>query len=143
MLRSVRVKDFMQKDFVRLSPDDNMFHAVQVLVHKEIPAAVVMDERDNLVGVLSETDCVRVVLDASYNERPPGMVSEYMTSNVDTIDVDANLLDTAEVFRSKTYRLYPVMDHDRVVGVITRRRLLSATEPFFEERFKVAQRGDK
>ncbi|NVK18163.1 MAG: CBS domain-containing protein [Methylocystaceae bacterium] len=140
MLHTVRVKDFMVRDFVRLSPEEDMYHAVQTLVHKEIPAAVVMDKKDKLVGVLSETDCIRVVLDASYNERPPGMVAEYMTTDVDTINVDATLIDTAAVFKDKTYRLYPVMDHGHVVGIVTRRRVLRATEAFFE-RFNNVQRG--
>jgi CBS domain-containing protein len=140
MLKTSRVKDFMLKDYVALSPEDDMYHAVQVLVRKQIPAAVVVDKREKLVGVLSETDCVRVVLDASYNERPPGKVEEYMTTEMDTVDVDATLLDTAALFRDKTYRLYPVMDHGRLVGVVTRRRVLSAVEPFFE-RFKNEQRG--
>ncbi|MDV7338827.1 CBS domain-containing protein [Terasakiella sp. A23] len=140
MLHTVCVKDFMVRDFVKLSPDDDMYHAVQVLAHKEIPAAVVVDKKEKLVGILSETDCMRVVLDASYNERPPGTVEQYMTTNMDTIDVEATLIDTATVFRDKTYRLYPVLDHGRLVGIVTRRRVLRATEPFFE-RFKNVQRG--
>ncbi|WP_135079552.1 CBS domain-containing protein [Terasakiella sp. SH-1] len=140
MLHTVRVKDFMVTDFVTLRPEDDMYHAVQVLVHKEVPAAVVLDKRDKLVGVLSETDCVRVVLDASYNERPPGKVEEYMTTEMDTVDVDATLLDTAALFKEKTYRLYPVVDHGRLVGIVTRRRCLKATENFFE-RFNNEQPG--
>ncbi|SCA57473.1 conserved hypothetical protein [Candidatus Terasakiella magnetica] len=140
MLHTVRVQDFMVTDFVKLSPEDNMYHAVQVLAHKEIPAAVVVDKREKLVGILSETDCMRVVLDASYNERPPGSVEQYMTTEMDTIDVDSTLIDTAAIFRDKTFRLYPVMDHGRLVGIVTRRRVLRATEPFFE-RFNNVQRG--
>lgn len=140
MLQTVRVKDFMVTDFNVLRPDDDMYSAVKLLVHKEVPAAVVLDKRDKLVGLLSETDCVKVVLDASYNERPPGKVEEYMTTTMDTINVDATLIDTAEIFKTKTYRMYPVMDHGRLVGVVTRRRVLRATEQFFE-RFKNVQRG--
>lgn len=140
MLHTVRVQDFMVRDFVRLSPEESMYHAVQVLVHKEVPAAVVVDKKDKLVGILSETDCIRVVLDASYNERPPGTVEEYMTKDIQTIDVDATLIDVAALFKNKTYRMYPVTDHGRLVGVITRRRVLRATENFFE-RFNNKQRA--
>lgn len=140
MLHTVRVQDFMVTDFVKLSPEEDMYHAVKVLTHKEVPAAVVVDKKDKLVGVLSETDCMRVVLDASYNERPPGQVEQYMTTEMDTVDVDATLIDVAAIFRDKTHRLYPVMDHGRLVGIITRRRVLRATEPFFE-RFKNTQRS--
>ena len=140
MLHTVRVKDFMVTDFNILRPDDDMYSAVKLLVHKEIPAAVVLDKRDKLVGLLSETDCVKVVLDASYNERPPGKVEDYMTTTMDTVNVDATLIHTAEIFKTKTYRMYPVMDHGRLVGVVTRRRVLRATENFFE-RFKATQRG--
>lgn len=140
MLHTVRVQDFMVTDFVKLSPEEDMYHAVKVLTHKEVPAAVVVDKRDKLVGVLSETDCMRVVLDASYNERPPGIVEQYMTKTMDTVDVEATLTDVATIFRDKTHRLYPVMDHGRLVGIITRRRVLRATEPFFD-RFKTTQRG--
>ena len=68
MLKSVKVRDYMAANLVTLSPDMEILRAIHSLVENRISGAPVVDERGNLVGVLSEQDCMRVALNAGYHE---------------------------------------------------------------------------
>ena len=50
MLQSVSVRDFMATDITTFTPDMDVFHATQMLVHKKYSGACVVDEQDKLVG---------------------------------------------------------------------------------------------
>ncbi|MEZ5585015.1 MAG: CBS domain-containing protein [Candidatus Competibacteraceae bacterium] len=82
--------------------------------------------RGNLVGMLSEKDCMKVVLQASYHEERAGNVSEYMSRNVKTVNLDDSLLDVARMFLEAPYKRYPVMRDNVLVGQISRKDVLKA-----------------
>ena len=67
MPKSVSVKDYMAKSLITFSPDMGVLKAIQTLVEAEISGAPVVDSHGNVVGVLSEKDCLKVALDASYH----------------------------------------------------------------------------
>ncbi|WP_455205185.1 CBS domain-containing protein [Kaarinaea lacus] len=120
------VKDFMSAAVVTLSPEMEIMHAVRLLVEKGISGAPVLDQYGNLVGMLTEHDCIKVVLNAGYYGELGGQVLEFMHPQVETIDVDASILDVAEKFIHNEYRRYPVVDENRLVGQISRHDVLKA-----------------
>ena len=61
-LKSCRVRDFMAGRLVKFTPDTDMLDAIHELVHHRIAGAPVVDEQGELVGMLSETDCLKVAL---------------------------------------------------------------------------------
>ena len=61
-----KVRDYMTRKLVTLSPEMEVMEAVQVLVQKQISGAPVIDRFGTLVGMLSEKDCMRIVLNAGY-----------------------------------------------------------------------------
>jgi CBS domain-containing protein len=71
---------------------------------------------------------MRVALHAGYYGELGGRVSEYMSTDVKTIDADSSILELAELFLNAPYRRYPVMDDNRLVGQISRRDVLRAME---------------
>lgn len=129
MLRSVSVKDYMTASLVTFTPDMDVMDAVHLLVERRISGAPVLDEHGNLVGLLSEKDCIKVALDHGYYEESGGgRVAEYMTADVATVDIDTSVLEVARLFLNRPHRRYPVMDENRVVGQISRRDVLRALE---------------
>ena len=127
-LRSVRVRDYMAASLVVLQPDMEMLRAIHLFVENRISGAPVTDEHGNLVGVLSELDCMRVALNAGYYEQLGGQVHEYMSTDVRTVQADASILELAQMFLDSPYRRYPVLDNNRLVGQISRRDVLRALE---------------
>lgn len=126
MLQSITVKDYMTKNLVTLSPDMEILQAARVLVENAISGAPVIDERGNLVGMLTEKDCLKVAFHATYHGEWGGRVSEYMSQQVKTIEADTSIADLTELFLIDPHRRYPVMEDNRLVGQISRHDVLRA-----------------
>ena len=126
MLKSIKVSDYMAASLVTFKPEMEMRRAISLLVEKRISGAPVVDDRGNLVGVLSEQDCMRVALTAGYHEDFGGLVKEFMSPKVTTIDADTSILKLAQLFIDSPFRRYPVLQNNRLVGQISRRDVLRA-----------------
>lgn len=116
----------MSASLVTLHTDIDVMEAVQILTERGIPGAPVIDEVGNLVGLLTEKDCLEAVLKASYYGEWGGNVSEYMQTNVRTIDAATSIIDAAKLFIETSLRGFPVMDNNRIVGQLNRSDLLRA-----------------
>lgn len=125
-VKSVLVKDYMTASLVTLKPDMDVLDAIAVLIEHRIAGAPVVDHHGNLVGMLSEFDCMKVALDSSYYGEWGGRVSEFMTPDVITVPADMSIVDLARRFQESRLRRFPVMDENRLVGQISRRDVLRA-----------------
>ncbi len=92
----------------------------------QLSGAPVVDDRGNLVGVLSIKDCLKVAFSASYHQERGGSVSEFMSAEVETIESDTNIVEAAELFLNARYRRFPVVADGRLVGQISRYDVLKA-----------------
>ncbi len=102
-------------------------HAMRLFLMHRISGAPVIDEHGELVGMLTERDCLKSVVTAGYHgEGNGGAVSAFMTVDVVSVDATASLLDVAQMFITSAYRRFPVLDKGRVVGVISRRDVIRA-----------------
>ena len=127
-LKSCLVKDYMSRTLVTFKPETNVLDAVHTLVEHRIAGAPVVDDAGNLVGMLSEFDCMKVALQAGYHEMYGGPVRDYMSENVETVNAEMSIVDLASLFLESGYRRYPVMKDNRLVGQISRRDVLRALE---------------
>lgn len=125
-LKACRVRDYMAGRLVKFTPDMDVLDAIQELLHHRIAGAPVVNEHGELVGMLSETDCLKIALDAGYYGDWGGPVSEFMTPAVETVDADMNIVDLAEKFCKTGFRRFPVVKGNRLVGQISRRDVLRA-----------------
>ncbi|MDD9893815.1 MAG: CBS domain-containing protein [Gammaproteobacteria bacterium] len=129
MLHSISVKEYMSASVVTFSPDDDVLDAIHTLVERRISGSPVVDGAGNIVGMLSEKDCLKVALEAGYNEGMGGKVGDYMTANVETIDADSSIMEVAKAFIDQPYKRFPVVDEEeRLVGQISRADVLRAIE---------------
>ncbi len=123
---SANVKDYMSANLVTLSPTTGILEAARHLVEQRISGAPVVDHQGNLVGILSEKDCMRIALQAGYHSDAAGTVAEYMHQEVKTVEAELNIVDVAMMFIEDDYRRYPVIKDGRLVGQISRRDVLRA-----------------
>jgi CBS domain-containing protein len=124
--KSALVKNYMTGKLVTFHPDTDVLDAIHELVQQGIAGAPVTDNRGNLVGMLSELDCMKVALHAGYHGEWGGPVSDYMTRDIETVDADMSIIDLAQRFLDTTFRRFPVMKDHRLVGQISRRDVLRA-----------------
>jgi CBS domain-containing protein len=125
-VKAATVKDYMSGKLVTFSPQMDVLDAIHELVQRRIAGAPVVDDHGNLVGMLSEFDCMQVVLAASYHGEPGGPVSDLMVADVKTVDAGMSIVDLAELFIATGYRRFPVLKDNRLIGQISRRDVLRA-----------------
>ena len=123
-----KARDYMARNLVVLSPDMDVLHAISIFVERQISGAPVLDRFGNLVGMLSEKDCMRIALTAGYYGEWGGRVEEYMHAPVSTIDADMPIVEVAQLFAEHAFRRYPVLEDARLVGQISRSDVLRALQ---------------
>ena len=126
MLGEKTARDYMTRDVVTLAPEMDLRRAALVLLGSAISGAPVIDAGGGVVGILTEKDCFRVVFEASYHKDLCGPVSDYMSTDVETVDADTGIVEVLERFLRGRYRRFPVVSGGRLVGVIARRDALQA-----------------
>ena len=116
---------------VKVRADDNVLDAMQVIIDNKISGVCVVDDEANLVGILSELDCLRAVLGAVYNNSGIGNVSDHMaTDNLVVAHPNEDIVDVAQDMLLKNKRRRPVVEDGKLIGQITCRQLLSAVKKF-------------
>lgn len=133
-VKEIRVRDFMVPNPAVFTRDTDLLDAIRVLLDRRISGAPVVDERGNLIGVLTERDFLRAALVAGYHGESGGCVGDYMSSDVEAVHSDDSLLDVAMRFIETKYRRYPVIEDNRVVGLVARRDVLRAVLEVFGPR---------
>jgi CBS domain-containing protein len=126
--KSVLVKDYMAKSLITFKPETDVLDAVHELVKHRIAGAPVVDASGNLIGMLSELDCMKVALNAGYHGDWGGPVSDFMSEGVKTVDGEMSIVDLAQEFVESKYRRFPVVQNNRLIGQISRRDVLRALE---------------
>ena len=131
MLKSVNLRDYMLKHPIHVKATDNILDAVQVILDNKVSGVCVVDEHSNLVGILSELDCLRAALSATYNDNKIGLVRDYMASdNLVVANPNEDIVDVAQDMLQKNKRRRPVVEDGKLVGQITCRQLLKAVRSF-------------
>ena len=124
--KSALVRDYMSGHLVTFTPETDVLDAIHELVQKRIAGAPVVDDQGNLVGMLSELDCMKIAMTAGYHGDMGGPVADFMTADAVTIDANMSIFDLAQLFLTSGFRRYPVMSDNRLVGQISRRDVLRA-----------------
>ena len=131
MLRSVSLRDYMLPHPVKVRADDSISDAVKVIIDNKVSGVCVVDERDNLVGILSELDCLRAMLGSVYNNTDLGKVRDYMASdNLVVAHPNEDIVNVAQDMLTKNKRRRPVVENGKLIGQITCRQLMRAMQQF-------------
>jgi len=126
--KTLFVRDFMTRNPICLSADLDILRAVSILLQHQISGAPVVDNNEKPVGMLTERDCIQVAVHAGYFGDFGGQVSDYMRQPVETVSANDNLMDIAQKFITSSFRRYPVVEQEILIGLITRRDILQALE---------------
>ncbi|AZQ43410.1 CBS domain-containing protein [Nonlabens ponticola] len=125
---AIRVKDYMKRKLITFKPDQNINAVMETLLKQRITGGPVVDDQDNLVGIISDTDLMQVIGDSRYHNLPVGdrTVSDYMSKEVATIDAEADIFDAAGRFLKSGHRRFPVTEQGKLIGQISRMDVIIA-----------------
>ncbi len=119
------------REVFTVAPDTTVLAALQILTEQDIGVVLVLDG-DRLVGVLSERDYTRQG-ELSGRSARETRVDELMTRQVTMVTPDYTVEQCMAVMTAEHVRHLPVLDQDRVVGVISIRDLVRATVSHYED----------
>lgn len=126
MLAKIAVVDYMSKHPVTVTPDTDISSAFKKMLDHKITSVPVVDVQGKLVGIFSEKDGMKIVVESAYNQSMAGKVGEYMTPEPLVIDAEESLVDVAAKFQNTPIRSFPVFQNGAMVGMISRVDVLRA-----------------
>ena len=123
------VRECMDTSVPTLSPETDIFKGVTFLLQKRVTGAPVTGPNGELLGMLTEFDCLKILTHGNANHEPPkGQVKDFMTSVVQTVPPDMDIYYVAGLFMKVHFRRFPVVEDGRLVGAITRFDILRAVQ---------------
>lgn len=100
-----------------ISKDETVLDALELMAEKQIGSVLVLDE-DRVVGIFTERDYARKV--GLRDEKPSNiLVQEVMSRPLITVDPETTVNQCMAIITNNRIRHLPVMENERVVGVIS------------------------
>jgi len=124
----VRVRDCMTRDPATVTADTDITSVVRIMVDRDLSGLLVVASGDRLLGIVTERDCIAAAPAAQYYGDWGGPVSKFMSAPVETVSPEDNIVDVAVRMSASRYRRFPVVEGDRLVGLLSRRDLLRALD---------------
>ena len=115
-----KIADIMSSTVVTIAPAATIAEAATVMGERRVGSLLVMED-DRLSGIFTERDIVRAL--GSDFDAAGHPVEHWMTRNPTTIGPDEPADAALELMLSRNFRHLPVLDGDRVLGVVSIRDL--------------------
>ena len=112
----MKVKDIMTKNVKTISPNATMEEAAQEMRKNKIGCLVVV-EGEKPIGIITERDLAYKIIAQGKNLETK--VKEVMSSDLKTIDKDANIKQAAKLMASHVIRRLPVVEKGKLIGIVT------------------------
>ncbi len=115
---------------ITFTPDQSINEIIDIIIEKRISGAPVLDANRKLVGIISERDCLRIIVDQAYHNLPHNApkVSDYMTRQVKILSPESDVVAAATEFLSTPIRRLPVVENGVLIGQISRIDILRAAK---------------
>jgi len=120
-----RLLDSKSGGVVTITPDASVFNALELMAERDIGALIVVHD-GQVVGILSERDYARKVILHNKSSRDI-TVDEIMTDRVLYVGLTHTVEECMSLMSDKRIRHLPVMDGDRLVGVLSIGDLVKAS----------------
>lgn len=117
-------------NMITFSPGQSIQEVIATIIKTKISGAPVLDSNRKLVGIISEKDCLRIIVDQAYHNLPAESrkVEDYMTANVKTLSPNTNIVEAAIEFLNSPVRRFPVVENGVLLGQVSRRDILIAAQ---------------
>lgn len=125
---SLKVSDYMTTNLITFTPDQSIESVMQSLIKYRISGGPVVNANKELIGIISEGDCIKQISESRYYNMPiqDHTIEKYMVKNVDTIDGNMNIFDAANKFLASKRRRFPIVENGQLVGQISQKDVLKA-----------------
>jgi CBS domain-containing protein len=102
----------------KIQDNETVFTALEVLAKHDIGALLVFDKKDNIVGIFSERDYARQVIQEGKSSKNT-KVKDMMTTTIYFVKPENNLWDCLDIMTKKRTRHLPVINNKELVGIVS------------------------
>ena len=127
----IKVKDVMVKKdrLVTASPDESVKDAAIKMFSRGVGSVLIVDD-DKLLGIFTERDLVKVVA----SDKPVyTKLKDVMTTGLITVSPEESLSRAALIMSERNIRHLPVVENDRLVGIVSARDIAKYYSQVMEE----------
>jgi CBS domain-containing protein len=117
--------EIVKPNFIEVAPEDTLGEVAERMTAKNVGAVVVKDF-GRLIGILTERDLLKAM--AARVHTSEARVRQWMTEDPVTVGRDTPLDEAAQIMLDNGFRHLPVVDEGQVVGVVSLRRVVAATQ---------------
>ncbi|MGB3607461.1 MAG: CBS domain-containing protein [Psychroserpens sp.] len=123
-----KVSDFMTRELITFQPEQLIEEVIQSLIKNKISGGPVVNANNELVGIISEGDCLKDISESRYHNLPmqQHIVEQRMAKHVETIDGNMNVFDAANKFLESKIRRFPIVENGKLIGQISQKDILKA-----------------
>jgi CBS domain-containing protein len=124
----IRVRDHMTTNLITFKPSQSVEEVIDSLIKNRISGGPVVNDNNELIGIISEGDCIKQLSESRYYNMPlsDSSVEKHMISNVETIDGNMNIFDAANKFLESKRRRFPIVENGKLIGQISQKDILKA-----------------
>lgn len=124
----INVQDMMSPDPIVLSPNDSLYDARVLMQEKSFRHVPIVDAEGSLVGLVSQRNVlesgvssqVHIDKDELARIETGTLLSDIMTTNLTTVNAQANISDAAQLIHKHKFGCLPVVDNNnKLTGIIT------------------------
>ena len=125
---AIKVSDYMSTKLITFKSEDKIETVIDTLIKYRISGGPVVNSKNELIGVISEGDCIKQISESRYHNLPMtnNTVEKCMVKNVETIDGNMNIFDAANKFLESKRRRFPILQDGKLVGQISQKDILKA-----------------
>ena len=118
----------MTRRLILFNPNQSIHEVMKTFIKYRISGGPVVNKAGELVGIISEADCMKEISESRYFNMPilDKSVGHFMTQKVDTIESSMNVFDAAAKFSKSSRRRYPVLEKGSLVGQVSRKDIVVA-----------------
>jgi CBS domain-containing protein len=98
---------------------------VKALLGNHVTGLPVVDDQRHVLGFISEQDCIHALLVSGYHHEGDPTVDDVMFREPLTVSPELAVVDLAQNLGAGKPKVYPVVDHGKLVGIVTRTAILS------------------
>ncbi|OBX24397.1 MULTISPECIES: CBS domain-containing protein [Bizionia] len=126
--QQLKVSDYMTRDLITFKPEQTVDEVIHSLISNKISGGPVVNSQNELVGIISEGDCLKQISESHYYNMPieQDTVGNRMIKNVETIDGNMDVFEAAKKFLDSKIRRFPIVEEGKLVGQISQKDILKA-----------------
>lgn len=113
-----QILDSKGYDFFSVNPDATVFEALKIMADKNVGALMILDADGKLIGMFSERDYARKIILHGVSSKE-AKCEDYMSTELSTVTPETSVLGCMAVMTEKKVRHVPVLDHNKIVGIIS------------------------